>query len=481
MRLLLPIIASFTMLLLATPKSEAQPAPASTNASKANSGSRLQDAYRREFAFLEAEKRALETRLKEQQARAKERIAKAKGEISSLQNRVVHAAGLAERLEEQVLTADREAEVLEGNEGVTEDILVRADAALKKGGIAMPEADTKKREEMLKQLSFVFDRAPALLKKQGTIHIEKGAYFDSEGNKLNGDILRIGNIASYGLVAGSKGVLAPAGENRLKLWNTATGAETAEELAKGKTPSTLPIFLYESLETGITPKVDKSVMEIIRTGGLIAWVIVGLGGVALLMVLGRAMLLLFAARGSKKLMGPVMAEVDAGRIEEGLKIAQEARTPIGRVLSATLSSVDRPRDQLEDVVAEAVLQEQPNLSRFGSSIMVMAAVSPLLGLLGTVTGMISTFDVITEFGTGNPKLLSGGISEALVTTELGLIVAIPALLLGHLLSGYSDAIRDRLDASALAAVNRSVGIHPPEPDEGNLPSARAEKKSGMAA
>ena len=85
--------------------------------------------------------------------------------------------------------------------------------------------------------------------------------------------------------------------------------------------------------------------------------------------------------------------------------------------------------------------------------MMIAAVSPLLGLLGTVTGMIQTFDVITEFGTSDPKLLSGGISTALVTTELGLIVAIPCLLLGNLLGGWADRIKDDMEKAALRTIN----------------------------
>ena len=478
MRVLLLTVAALLALSLSPAESQAQDG---TNASQANSGSRLQDAYRREFAFLEAEKRALEHRLEEQAVRFKARVATAKSEISALQGKVVYAAGEAERLEEHVLTADREAQVVETDEGVTDDILVRADAALKAAGIAMPEVSSDDPEALLGQLHFVFEKAPALLAKQGSVRVETGDYFDATGNKLHGDILRIGNIASYGLVAGSLGVLAPAGENRLKIWESAEGTTVAGQLAKGAAPATIPIFLYESLETGITPKVDKSVMDIIRTGGVIAWVIVALGGVVLLMVMIRALLLLLAARGSKTLLEPVLVHVEAGDIDKGLRVAQAAKTPMGRVLSATLGSVDRPREQLEDVVAEAVLQEQPMLSRFGSSILVMAAVSPLLGLLGTVTGMISTFDIITEFGTGNPKLLSGGISEALVTTELGLIVAIPALLLGHVLGGWSDAIRDRLDASALAAVNRSVGLNPPSPGSTDLPAARAEETGELAA
>ncbi|MEM1082143.1 MAG: MotA/TolQ/ExbB proton channel family protein, partial [Pseudomonadota bacterium] len=94
------------------------------------------------------------------------------------------------------------------------------------------------------------------------------------------------------------------------------------------------------------------------------------------------------------------------------------------------------------------------LNRFGAFILVIAAVSPLLGLLGTVTGMISTFDVITEFGTGDPKLLSGGISIALVTTELGLIVAIPMLLVGNLLSGWAEGIKDNMEKATLRIINQ---------------------------
>ena len=93
-------------------------------------------------------------------------------------------------------------------------------------------------------------------------------------------------------------------------------------------------------------------------------------------------------------------------------------------MKATVRNLDRDREHIEDIVAESIMHESERLDRYGSAIMVIAAVAPLLWLLGTVTGMIATFDIITEFGTGDPKLLSGGISIALVTTELGLIVVV---------------------------------------------------------
>ena len=99
------------------------------------------------------------------------------------------------------------------------------------------------------------------------------------------------------------------------------------------------------------------------------------------------------------------------------------------------------------------MNENRALDRFASFILVIAAVAPLLGLLGTVTGMIHTFDIITVHGTGDPKLLSGGISEALVTTMLGLIVAIPLILLGNLSNGWAENIKDSMEQSALHVVN----------------------------
>jgi len=139
--------------------------------------------------------------------------------------------------------------------------------------------------------------------------------------------------------------------------------------------------------------------------------------------------------------------------EGALNYMKTQKGSTARVIKATIRNLDRDREHIEDIVAESILHESGRLDRFGSMILVIAAVAPLLGLLGTVTGMIATFDIITEFGTGDPKLLSGGISIALVTTELGLIVAIPVLMLGNLLSGWAERIKDSMEHSALHLIN----------------------------
>ena len=121
-------------------------------------------------------------------------------------------------------------------------------------------------------------------------------------------------------------------------------------------------------------------------------------------------------------------------------------------------------DKIDEALSEGMLGEARRVERFGTVILVIAAVSPLLGLLGTVTGMISTFDVITKFGTGDPKMLSGGISTALITTELGLIVAIPTLLLGSLLKGWAESIQGQAEQTALKLVTLYTGETPPDRD-----------------
>ena len=128
-----------------------------------------------------------------------------------------------------------------------------------------------------------------------------------------------------------------------------------------------------------------------------------------------------------------------------------------RLLTQGIALLQEERAEIMDKLEEIYLSEEGKIDKMGAMILVFAAVAPLLGLLGTVTGMISTFDIITEFGTGDPKLLSSGISEALVTTELGLIVAIPSLLLGNMLNGWADNIKGELESLILRLQKRGNG------------------------
>jgi biopolymer transport protein ExbB len=189
-------------------------------------------------------------------------------------------------------------------------------------------------------------------------------------------------------------------------------------------------------------------------GGIIGYIIFALGLFGLVLLGLRVINLMGAKTNVNEITQIVVDTFESG---EGSTVSLEKlkgyKGSTARVIKATLRNIKKERAHVEDVIMENILNESTQIDRFGSFVLVIAAVAPLMGLLGTVTGMIETFEVITEFGTGDPKLLSGGISAALVTTMQGLIVAIPLLLIGNLLSGWAQSIKDSMEQSALHIVN----------------------------
>ncbi len=114
--------------------------------------------------------------------------------------------------------------------------------------------------------------------------------------------------------------------------------------------------------------------------------------------------------------------------DKAVEAASTLRRPLANVISEGIKNCDLSKEHLEEVLYERITLEVPKLEKGLAGLAVSASTAPLLGLLGTVTGMIHTFNMITTYGSGNAAILSGGISEALVTTEVGLVIAIPALL-----------------------------------------------------
>jgi biopolymer transport protein ExbB len=128
--------------------------------------------------------------------------------------------------------------------------------------------------------------------------------------------------------------------------------------------------------------------------------------------------------------------------------------PAGEMLSVGVEHIKEPRELVEEVMYEKILAVRLKLNRFIPFIAISASSAPLLGLLGTVTGIMTTFKLITVFGSGDVKMLSSGISEALITTEYGLMVAIPSLLLHAFLSRKSRSIMDQMEKAAIAFLNQ---------------------------
>ncbi len=198
----------------------------------------------------------------------------------------------------------------------------------------------------------------------------------------------------------------------------------------------------------------SSLMDKIEKGGPIVWPILGLGLLALLITLERIRFLNRVHANTDRLMGRVnelAGRGDWAACEEVLK-HQEGK-PVYNVLRAGLGAVHEKRETLESVLQEAILKELPRLERFLPALNIMGAVAPLLGLLGTVTGMIETFQAITLFGAGDPRTMSGGISEALITTMLGLAVAIPIMLVHTFLRRRLEHIVGDMEEKAVALSN----------------------------
>lgn len=165
-----------------------------------------------------------------------------------------------------------------------------------------------------------------------------------------------------------------------------------------------------------------SFMERVDQGGLIGYITLGLGAFGLLIALQRLIYLFGVSR-------KVKAQLETGK--------PNPDNALGRVLSVYNENKNDDIETLELKLDEAILKETPQLEKWQSALKILAAVAPLMGLLGTVTGMIVTFQSITLFGTGDPKLMAGGISQALVTTVEGLVVAIPMVLLHAVVSSRS--------------------------------------------
>lgn len=410
--------------------------------------SQLEAAYQKEFAFLKAQKRELQKRYDEMSTQQADKLAASKTEIERLQNKMLKLTSKSEMMTEQLLEAERNEQDVQDNSAILEGVIYQAASTLSPYNVTV-DTESKAYDAVI---AGMFQDAATSLEKLSTIRSEEGSFFLTDGTKVDGTIVRVGNVASYGIGSEAAGALAPAGNGFLKLWD-ADAAATANAVARGEQPETIGIFLYESLNTAVDQAKEKTVLSIIQSGGIIAWVIVVLGGVATLLIVLRGMFLRTASSNTERVTSDVIEKIKANNMDAALTSCQSEKGATARVLAATIRNIDRDREHLDDIIAESILHENSFLDRFGSVILVIAAVAPLLGLLGTVTGMISTFDVITEFGTGDPKLLSGGISEALVTTELGLIVAIPALLVGNLLSGWAERIKDHMEQAALRVSN----------------------------
>jgi len=193
--------------------------------------------------------------------------------------------------------------------------------------------------------------------------------------------------------------------------------------------------------------------EHIRKGGFVMYPLFAVAVAAVLLALWKTIELGGVRVQPGKNVDVVIAAARQGDIEAARQAAARLRQPLRSLLEEAVEHRDAPRDHLEEIMHEHVLTSLPWLERNLGTLAVLGGIAPLLGLLGTVTGMIHTFQLVTVFGSGDAKLLSGGISEALVTTETGLAIAIPVLLVHAFLARRARGVIGALERMAVAIVN----------------------------
>ena len=258
-----------------------------------------------------------------------------------------------------------------------------------------------------------------------------------DGHQATATVTRLG--AAGAAVEAPAALVAPFGEGWRQVGPAIPGPARA---------GWIPVDVTGKLaaQTGAAP---RTLWRKLADGGWFVIPILATGLIATLLVLER-LLSFHRERGDDELGRAVVASVAAGDLAAAQRLLVGQGTPAACVLGAGLAVFARGFEARAAALGEAILAQTPRIERSLTVLGMLAAIAPLLGLLGTVSGMIRMFQVLSAHGTGNPKLLSGGISEALITTQLGLLVAVPVLFAHALLARRAERALTRIEEQATA-------------------------------
>jgi biopolymer transport protein ExbB len=290
----------------------------------------------------------------------------------------------------------------------------------------------------------------------GIVRVTKGEIVDRAGKTVEADILVLGNFTAAYRLGEEVGFLNYSPNARklfaLSRLPSSSDAKNLRGYMAGKEEA---VVIDVSRGAALSQLVHTpTFLQQCQSGGPLVWPILAIFIIAVLLILER-LYFLFNKRCHGDGLTSRIAVLAAGHDWQACKeeCNRLVGKPLSRVLAAGLECCHLGREMMENALQEAILREIPPMERFLSTLAMLAAIAPLLGLLGTVTGMIDTFFVITQHGTGDPRLMSDGISVALVTTMLGLSVAIPIMLVHTLLSRAVDNRIAEMEEKAVALIN----------------------------
>ena len=238
-----------------------------------------------------------------------------------------------------------------------------------------------------------------------------------------------------------------------------TGATTDALSATIAIP--LDVLQNKAIKNSITDAKELTWTEefksFFKKGGIVMYPLMLVAIIAFLLFLERFIMLSYRGHLGRRFTKKMDALVAEKKYEDAANLCLKKETSLAMVLFAVLNKVNDTRENAERSLQEALLREQPKLERRMGLLAAMGTIAPLLGLLGTVTGIITLFTVITEVGTNDARVLAGGISEALVTTEMGLVIAIPVMILHGLLSEKIEKITSELYVQSTSLMNKVFG------------------------
>jgi biopolymer transport protein ExbB len=414
----------------------------------------------------EVEQRILSDRAKltEEVARLEKREAELDRELRAFQIRIAAGEKKMEKLEDKWASRELEFKEISGNVRVVARAL---ETTLKQSPLT---ATDKGRLEVLAPLlkkgyfpglddisvmcGLFFDE----IQRTGQVSLTSSEFVARDGEKKTGIVLSLGPFTQIYEDSKEVGFLVYSPESSTFFALSALPPRGIQKKLRNYlegNEESVPIDISAGAALRqVTHKIGM--MDQIKAGGPLVYPIALLAIAAVIIILYKIVFLRSVHGSTGKIMDKVnamAASSDWDGCEQVLRKYEGRKMPVIKVVQAGLESRGEDRETLESVLQETILRELPRVERGLSLLAVFGAIAPLLGLLGTVTGMIDTFRVITLFGTGDPKLMSGGISEALVTTELGLAVAIPIMLAHTFLARRVSMIIGEMEEKAVYLTN----------------------------
>ncbi|HBL01016.1 MAG TPA: energy transducer TonB [Aeromonas salmonicida] len=263
------------------------------------------------------------------------------------------------------------------------------------------------------------------IRESGRVVQFDGKVLNAQGAASEQALTRVGSFALFG----SEGFLQPSGEGLIPVLGLPGGLLSELTAYQGKEGEALPLDPSHGVLLEMQAQAPTFWQQV-QQGGQVGAIIVLLAAIGL----GIAAVRLWTLSSELTL---VRRQLKSGEYH--------ADNALGRVLTVADKHPELSMETLELRLDEAILQETPRMERGIGMVKVIAAIAPMLGLLGTVTGMIGTFQAITQFGTGDPKIMAGGISMALITTVQGLVAAIPLILAHSLLQSRFTELSNVLE------------------------------------